>query len=130
MLTRGSLLVVLFAWSLVALAEGYPGPKLSPAEAFDANVEVVGGAHRMFREGIDHPALKIGAWSIDGAQHEVTVKFQIEDIFGKPVPSRDELKILLPADGTQVERMILFERGLGYFSIHAQFEGGMTLTMG
>ena len=80
------LLTSLFAWSLIAVAEGSQAQASAPAESFNATFEVVGGAHRMFREGIDHPTLKIGAWSIDGAAHEVTVKFQIEDIFGQPFP--------------------------------------------
>src|SRR6266436_6407287 len=80
----------------------------------------------MFREGIDDPTLKLIAWSIDGAEHKVTVKFQIEDIFGKPVPSRDDVKITLPANGNRVERTILFQPGLGYFNIDAKFTSGTT----
>jgi hypothetical protein len=41
----------------------------------NAIFEIVGGAHRMFREGSDDPTLKLSACSIDGAEHEVTVKF-------------------------------------------------------
>jgi hypothetical protein len=90
---------------------------------FNATFEAPGGAHRMFRMGIDHPALKIDAWSIDSAAHEVLVKFQIEDAFGKTVLDGNELKLELPADGKLVESSIPFEAGLGYFSIHAEFAG-------
>src|SRR6266404_7886626 len=114
MCVRGSLIIVPTLLSVVLTA----GRLCAAGDSFNATFEVVGGAHRMFREGIDHPALKIGAWSIDGAAHEVTVKFQMEDIFGKPVLSRDELKLTLPADGERVERSILFENGPGYFIIH------------
>src|SRR4029077_4000917 len=103
-LMRNRLLITAFLY--VALATSFPCRISAAGDSFNATFEVVGGAHRMFREGIDHPLLKIGAWSVDGAAHEVTVKFQIEDIFGKPVPSRDELKLTLPADRQQVERTI------------------------
>jgi len=121
---RNRIIITVFLY--VAFAISFPCRISAAGDSFNATFEVVGGAHRMFREGVDHPVLKIGAWSIDGAEHEVTVKFQIEDIFGKPVPSRDDLKVTLPADRRQVERTIPLEAGLGYFSIHAQFEGGRT----
>jgi hypothetical protein len=120
---RGLLIVIRVLLS-VALVAGYPLQMSAAGDGFNATFEIIGGAHRMFRDGIDHPAVKIGAWSVDGASHEVTVQMQIEDIFGKLLPSQDELKLTLPADGKQVERTILFEPGLGYFSIHAQFERG------
>src|ERR1700736_83984 len=85
-----ALLMVVHALLSVSLIAGGACRLWAAGDCFDATFEVIGGAHRMFREGIDHPALKIGAWSIDRAAHEVAVKFQIEDIFGKPIPNRDE----------------------------------------
>ena len=82
------LLTSLFAWSLIAVAEGSQAQASAPAESFSASFEVAGGAHRMFRDQIDQPTLMIGAWSLNGAEHEVSVKFQIEDVFGKPIKSR------------------------------------------
>lgn len=78
----------------------------------------------MFRDQIDQPTLIAGAWSLNGAEHEVSVKFQIEDIFGRPVKSRIDFQITLPSDGRRVERAISFQPGLGYFSITATFQSG------
>src|SRR6516164_5562597 len=116
-----ALLIVVIAWVLLGLVDSWPNQKAVPGDSFNATFEIVGGAHRMFREGIDDPTLKLTAWSIDGAEHEVTVKFEIEDIFGKPVPGRNDVKITLPADGNKVERTILFQPGLGYFNIDTKF---------
>jgi len=121
-----ALLIVVIAWVLLGLVDSWPNQKAVPGDSFNATFEIVGGAHRMFREGIDDPALKLVAWSIDGAEHEVTVKFQIEDIFGKPIPTRDCVTITLPADGDKVKRTILFRPGLGYFNIDAKFTAGTT----
>jgi hypothetical protein len=86
----------------VALLAGNPLGMSAAGDGFTATFEIIGGEHRMFRDGIDHPAVKIGAWSVDGASHEVTARMQIEDIFGKLLPSQDELMLALPADGKQV----------------------------
>ena len=102
MRTRG-LVIVVEAMLSIALATGYPGRTFAAGDGFNATFEAMGGAHRMFRKGIDHPALKIGAWSIDSAAHEVIVKFQIEDVFGKTVLNGNDLKLELPADGELVE---------------------------
>jgi hypothetical protein len=119
---RDLLNVIVSLLSVVLIA----GRLCAASDIFKATFEVVGGAHRMFREGIDHPALKIDAWSTDGAVHEVTVKFQIKDIFGRPVPHPYQVTETLPAAGERVERTIPFQSGPGYFSIHAEFEGGTT----
>jgi hypothetical protein len=110
----------------VILATVCPCPLLVAINSFIASFEFVGGAHRMFREGIDHPALKIGVRSIDGAVHELTIALEIEDIFGKTFSSRDEKRLMLPNSGEQVESTIPFEAGTGYFSIQAQFADGLT----
>jgi hypothetical protein len=67
------LVIGLIAWSLIAMAEGYQNQASGPAESFNASFEVAGGAHRMFRDQIDHPTLLIGAWSLNSAEHEVSV---------------------------------------------------------
>jgi len=121
-----TLCLLLEALLSVAFVACFPCRISAAGQSFNATFEVLGGAHRMFRAGIDHPELKICAWSTDSARHEVTVRFQIEDIFGNPLPKRDELTLALPADGEQVERRIPFETELGYFSIRAQFGDGTT----
>jgi hypothetical protein len=126
---NSGLLIVARALLSIALTAGCPSLLCAADDCFDATFEVVGGAHRMFREGIDHPALKIGVWSTDHAAHEITARFQIEDIFGNPVPDRYELTVTLSADGKRVERTIPFETGPGYFSLHAQFESGTNRLM-
>lgn len=67
MSVRGLLIVVLTLLSVVLVT----GRACAASDAFDADIEVTGGAHRMVREGIDHPVLKIGAWSAGGAAHEI-----------------------------------------------------------
>jgi hypothetical protein len=120
------LLIIVEALLSIALATGYPCRTCAAGDGFNATFEVIGGAHRMFRKGIDHPALKIGAWSIDSATHEVIVKFQVEDVFGKTALDGNELKLTLPADAALVESSIPFEAGLGYFSVHAEFADRIT----
>jgi hypothetical protein len=118
-----ALLIGLVAGFSLESAEASLGPKtFIAANSLGASLEVEGGAHRMFRDGVDYPTLKIDAWSMDGAQHEVRVKFQIEDIFNKPTQTPEDVRITLPADGTKVERTITFEPGLGYFNLTAKFK--------
>ena len=114
--------LLLWSLALAGAAEGAPIQDSGPAESFNATFEVAGGAHRMFQAGMEQPRLLIAAWALkdDNAQ-EVSLTFQTEDIFGRPVPGPDPLKIFLPADGQTVQRSIPFQPGLGYFSIKANF---------
>jgi hypothetical protein len=56
-----SLVIVVEALLSIALAKGYPSRTCAAGGGFNATFEAPGGAHRMFRMGIDHPALKIDA---------------------------------------------------------------------
>jgi hypothetical protein len=118
------LLKIFIASLIVSPTEGYAYQKSLTAGVVDASFEVAGGAHRMFREGLDQPTLKIAAWSTDGREHQVVISFQIENIFKKPILSRFDFKITVPAEGNKVERSIPFQAGLGYFSITAKFQAG------
>jgi hypothetical protein len=70
------LVIVVEALLSIALATGFPGRTRAAGDGFNATFEAMGGAHRMFRKGIDHPVMKISAWSIDRAAHEVIGRSQ------------------------------------------------------
>jgi hypothetical protein len=124
------LIAVMIVSFMGTLSGGYSYQKPLAAGGFEASLEVLGGAHRMFREGLDQPTLKIAIWSTDGRDHRITVSFQIENIFKKPLPSRYDVNIAVPADGNKIEKFIPFQAGVGYFNIRAKFQAGGTEAAG
>jgi hypothetical protein len=103
---------------------------LSEEPGFDMQLGVVGGAHRMIRNGVDQPALVITAWSIDGKEHDLTITFQVEDFFGNPVRDKiPELVVHVTADKSKEKLTIPLHFGQGYYSVAAQSsEGDVVLT--
>src|ERR1700751_1463660 len=68
----------------------------------DFKVDVIGGAHRLFRQGIDRPELEITAWSKDGVPHDLNFSFQIQDLFGHPAAATlPSLIFHVSADGSR-----------------------------
>src|SRR5258708_3274527 len=88
---------------------------------FDAVLSVSGGAHRMFRQGVDHPALEIGAWSLNGSSHDLKVSFHVEDFFGRPAPeSIPSIIMHLSGDGSKTTIAVPLDLGIGYYAIKAE----------
>ncbi len=100
------------------------------APGFAVNLRVVGGVYRMFRAGIDHPALRITAYATNGKAHQVAVRFRVTDIFDKPVAWNPAFTVSLPANGARVRKTIAFVEGKGYFSIWVTFRQGAAKLMG
>src|SRR5580704_4472251 len=70
---------------------------------FDATLNVTGGAHRMFRKGIDQPVLEIDAWSKDSTNHDVTASLQVFDMVNRPEAGAPRpITLHLPADGSKL----------------------------
>src|SRR5215469_13481921 len=93
---------------------------LSSETGFDVQLRVIGGAHRMFRNGVDHPALEITAWSTDGKDHDVRTIFRVEDFFGRPVTSTlPETVVHVMADGSKAKLTTPLNFDTGYYSVSA-----------
>ncbi len=97
---------------------------------FEAELKVIGGAHRMFRLGVDQPVLEIEAWSTNGAAHDIVAGLDVADIFyrtapGSPLP----ITIHLPADRSKARTTLPLPFGIGYYTILVTLtEGAVTLT--
>src|ERR1700740_2311610 len=77
---------------------------LSSEAGFDVQLRVIGSAHRMFRSGVDHPALEVTVWSTDGKDHDVGAVFRVEDFFGHPAAGTlPEAVVHVTADGSKAK---------------------------
>ena len=95
---------------------------------FDVQVTATGGAHRMFRNGVDHPALEITAWSTDGKDHNVRTVFRVEDFFGRPAAgSLPEAVVHVTADKSKAKLTTPLEFDTGYYSVVAECSEGETV---
>jgi hypothetical protein len=98
---------------------------LSADLAADFNLDVIGGAYRMFRHGVDQPELRVTAWSNDNAPHEISIGFQVQDLFGPLAETLlPPLVLKTPADGSKAESVIPLHFGIGYFRVIAQCSSG------
>jgi hypothetical protein len=90
----------------------------------DFKVDVIGGAHRLFRLGIDRPELEITAWSNDGVPHDLDFGFQIQDLFERPATATLPSVIFhVSADGHKTRTAIPLNLGIGYYTIVACCDG-------
>src|SRR5258707_14371866 len=67
----------------------------------DFSLNGVGGAHRIFRQGIDLPKLEVIASSKDGATHELNLNFQIQQLFGRQAPTRSAINVHVADDASK-----------------------------
>jgi hypothetical protein len=107
-----------------------PQPALSEELGFDMQLSVVGGAYRMTRNAVDHPALEVTAWSIDGKEHDLFIAFQVEDFFGHPVRDQiPEAVVHVTADKSKKKLIFPLDFEQGYYSVAARSsEGDLVLT--
>jgi hypothetical protein len=92
---------------------------------FDASVQVLGGAHRIFRLGIDHPVLEISARSMNSADHNVVATFEVFDLMHQPDGNAPAAtKLLLEADGSTQSANIPLTEKIGYYSIFVTLKDG------
>jgi hypothetical protein len=93
---------------------------LSCEPGFEVSLQVTGGAHRVFRHGIDHPVLQVSGWSRDSTSHHVTISFEAFDFFNRPKPEvLAPLELQLPADSSTVSVPIPLTDPMGYRAIFA-----------
>ncbi len=85
----------------------------------DFSLNVVGGAHRIFRQGIDLPKLEVIAWSKDGAPHDLNLSFQIQDLFGRQAATLPSLIFHVPEDASKARAVVPLGLGVGYYTITA-----------
>ena len=92
---------------------------------FKAELHLMGGAHRMFRQGLDNPVVEINAWSTDTRPHDVWISLNVEDIFNRLESTSPRLvEIQLPADGTHLGTKIPLDSGIGYHSAFVTLDDG------
>jgi hypothetical protein len=110
-------ILVLCVFPLHFAFSGEPG--------FDATLNVTGGAHRMFREGIDQPVLEIDAWSKDSTNHDVTASLQIFDMANRPKAGAPRpITLHLPADGSKLSSRIKLGDQIGYYLVFVTLSEG------
>jgi hypothetical protein len=110
-----SLGLVLWSWQPAFCSE--PG--------FEVSLQVTGGAHRIFRQGIDHPVLEITGWSRDSASHDLVVSFAIFDMFNRPKPETiASVNLHLPEDSSTASAQVSLGDRIGYYSIVATVSDG------
>jgi hypothetical protein len=81
-------------------------------------LQVNGGAHRIFRQGLDDPVLEITAWSTNGVAHDVEAGLDISDIFGwTALDSFPPIQVHLAADGSKTRVTVPLPLGIGYYAI-------------
>jgi hypothetical protein len=86
----------------------------------DFSLNMIGGAHRLFRQGVDRAELEITAWSKDGAPHDLNLSFQVRDLFGRSATATlPSLVFHITADGSKARTVIPLSLGLGYYNIVA-----------
>ncbi len=114
---RGLFYFALIVWPFEA--------SLCFAAGFEAELQLTGGAHRMFRQGLDKPVLEINAWSTDSQPHDVLISFNIEDAFNRveSAPLK-QAAIHLPADGTHLGTRIPLDSGIGYHTAFITLDDG------
>jgi hypothetical protein len=84
----------------------------------DFSLNLIGGAHRLFRQGLDQPEFEVSAWSKDGAPHDLHFSFQIKDLFGRPTSATLSALIFhVSADGSKARTVIPLSLGTGYYTI-------------
>ena len=94
---------------------------------FDTELNVNGGAYRMFRLGVDQPELEISAWSTDGTAQEIVAAFDAADIFDRPLSDLPpSITIHLPANRSKVRTTIPLHFGIGYYRIFVTLTRGAT----
>src|SRR5258708_1201842 len=92
-------------------------------------LHIAGGAHRLFRQGVDRPELEVMARSTDGAPHDLNFGFQIQDLFGRPTTTLPSLVFHVAAAGSKTQAVIPLTLGIGYYTITAHCcEGSSALT--
>jgi hypothetical protein len=103
---------------------------LCAGAGFEASLQVTGGAYRVFRQGIDHPALEVTAWSTNSAAHDLVANFQVSDIQNRPngeAPAA--IKLHLEADGSKATARIPLAEQIGYYSLSVTLsDGSQTIT--
>lgn len=98
---------------------------LSLEAGFDVQLRVIGGAHRMFRSGVDHPALEVTAWSTDGKDHDVEAVFRAEDFFGHPAAGKlPEAIVHVTANGSRSKLTTPLDFGTGYYLVSTKCSEG------
>ncbi|HEY4813337.1 MAG TPA: hypothetical protein VIH58_01600, partial [Chthoniobacterales bacterium] len=101
------------------------GPSLCFAAGFEAQLQLTGGAHRMFRQGLDKPVVEINAWTTDSRPHDVLINLNIEDVFNRLESASPRLvTVHLPADGTHLGTSIPLDSGIGYHSAFFTLDDG------
>src|ERR1700740_1602119 len=90
-------------WIVLLAVMTWPFQRSLSSEAgFDVQLRVIGGAHGMFRTGVDHPALEVTPWSTDGKDHDVGRVFGVEDFFGHPAAGKlPEAIVYVTANGSR-----------------------------
>lgn len=119
---RGLLLFGLVIWPFK--------PSFCSDAGFDADLQVTGGAHRMFRQGVDQPALQIEAWSTNGASHEIVAEIDVTDIFNRPASDTlPSVPLHLASDGSKLRTTLPLTFGIGYYAIFVTVrEGAVSIT--
>jgi hypothetical protein len=114
---RRLLWLALFAWPFQVT--------LCLDSGFNAELKLTGGAHRMFRQGVDQPVLEITAWSTDAMAHDVVPSLSVADIFNQPIPNAlPPVEFRLPVDGSRVQLKLPLSFGIGYYSIIVRLTSG------
>jgi len=103
---------------------------LCAGAGFEVSLQVTGGAHRMFRQGIDHPVLEITAWSTDSVSHDLVTDFRVLDILNQPngeTPA--SIKLHVQADGSKLSTKVPLAEQIGYYSVSVMLsDGPQTIT--
>jgi hypothetical protein len=95
------------------------------AAGFEAQLQLTGDAHRMFRQGLDKPVVEINAWSTDSRPHDVLISLNIEDGFSRlESASPRPVTFHLPADGAHLGTSIPLDSGIGYHSAFFTLDDG------
>jgi len=106
--------------------------KAYPDEAWSVHLAPQGGAHRMFTHVTEgrtarDPKLVLLRLTINPVGSEAARAHAVltaEDIFGQPIPWKEEADINVPAGGKPVDRYVPLLGGPGYYSIRAEVRLG------
>jgi hypothetical protein len=100
------------------------------AAGFEAELQLTGGAHRLFRQGLDKPVISINSWSTDTQPHDLSIRLTIENIFNRiESPPPRPVSVHLSANGTHLETKIPLDSRIGYHSVFVTLDdGGASIT--
>jgi hypothetical protein len=113
------------AQTLIALGLMLAPIQFALSAGFDVTLQVPGGAHRIFRQGVDHPVLEITAWSQDSVSHDVVATFEGFDALSQPEKDPPaSVQLHVEGDGSKRSAKVPLPEQIGYYSIFVTVSDG------